>query len=92
MDDKKMKQIASRYPEMISEPFDKLYADIGFDALCALCDFFGGTMVYVPKKRKLFKDCVRNALLNDYRGQPIQEMCREYGICETTVRGILFGR
>ena len=62
---------------------------IGLDNLLKLSDAFGGTRIYVPKRKELEKNKIYNMIYEEFDGGNITELTRKYDVCEATVYKII---
>jgi len=74
----KYEKMAANYPDEILHPFNSLYKSAGFKALYFLADEFGGTTIYIPKKKTIFKDCLSSTLKEEYDGNNLKELAKKY--------------
>ena len=66
------------------------YAEvIGIDNLLKLSDNFGGTRIYIPKRKELEKNKIYNMIYDEFDGGNITELTRKYDVCEATVYKII---
>ena len=79
-------------PELVSPPFDSLFTRIGFDALCALAEEFGGGSVYVPTCRGMFKKCFINSVVSEFDGANHKALALKYGFSVISVRRFVGGK
>ncbi len=62
---------------------------VGVKGLISLTDTFGGSSIYIPKKKELIKNRVYQNILQEYDGTNIKELTVKYDVCETTVYNII---
>ena len=74
----KYEKAATAYPENILQPFDEFYKAAGFNALYSLSDEFGGSTLYIPKTKTIFRDCLINLIRAEYNGKNIKELAKKY--------------
>ena len=89
MNDNILKQAADTYPGLILPPYDGLTALVGYESVCAFADAFGGSNLYVPLKRHIFKECLMQAAVCEFNGANYVELARKYGFCEQQVRKLV---
>ncbi|MCM1121812.1 MAG: hypothetical protein NC416_04445 [Eubacterium sp.] len=66
------------------------YAEvIGVDNLLKLSDNFGGTKIYIPKRKELEKNKIYNMIYEEFDGSNISELTKKYDVCEATVYKII---
>jgi len=82
---------ATAYPNEILEPFDNYYQLAGFKALCHLVDEFGGTALYIPKTKAIFKNCLINVIKEEYDGKNIKKLAHKYDYSVNGLRNLLSG-
>lgn len=97
MDKLFLQDLAKNYSHEIKPPFDNLLDKIGFNALYALIEDFGGSSIYIPNKKSLFRNCIAIQINKEFNGGNYRELALKYGLCERTIRNItnkknLFGR
>ena len=80
---------AEMYPDEIPEPFDSFYKSAGFKALYYLVDGHGGTSIYIPKTKALFKNCLINAIREEYNGENIKELAKDYDYSVNGIKNII---
>jgi len=83
-----MREAAASHPGEIKKPFDAIMNLSGYDAICAFCDMFGGSSVYIPTKTNVFRKCMEHVALDEYDGNP-KKTASKYGFSESQVRKIL---
>ncbi|SHH41947.1 Mor transcription activator family protein [Tepidibacter thalassicus] len=62
---------------------------VGVDSFIKLCKRFGGTNMYVPTPRSVFKPIRDANIKKEFNGSNYRELSLKYGICETQIRKIL---
>lgn len=62
---------------------------IGLDNLLKLSDAFGGTRIYIPKRKELEKNKIYDMIYEEFDGGNIAELTRKYDVCEATVYKII---
>jgi len=85
-----LRTAATQHPYAIMQPYDALIEEHGFDAVCAMLDYFGGSTVYIPNKRKIFMGCLEKEIAKEYlNGIHYHDIIRKYHISERSLRRIL---
>ena len=84
-----LEALAVTYTKEILKPYDELYRAAGLKALLFLCQEFGGTTVYIPRKETVFKNCIAKAIREEYDGTNLRELAHKYGYTASTVKKIL---
>ncbi len=92
MNESILKRAALKHREDILEPYDDLMGLNGFDAICAFCDYFGGSTVYIPRKQTIFRRCLELEAIQEFNGANYQKLVRKYGMSESHLRKILHER
>jgi Mor family transcriptional regulator len=87
-----MRQAAKRHPSAILQPFDAIMEQYGFDAVCIIADYLGGSTIYIPSKRYIFLRCLEKEAESEFSGKNYQSLTRKYGISERHLRRILNGK
>ena len=82
---KKYERAAAEYPENILNPFYDFYKLAGFKALYFLATEFGGSTMYIPRKKTIFRDCLANIIRAEYNGKNEKELAKKY---KYTINGI----
>lgn len=90
MDKKLLKEAAIIHKNLILSPYDKII-DIndGFDVICELTNEFGGSSLYIPNLRTIFKQCIEQEICNRYNGKNIRKLVKEYGFSERHIRKLI---
>ena len=83
-----MRNAAQRHRELILAPYDELYAQFGYDVVCAVADLLGGNPVYVPGKRKIFLRCLEAEAKRNFKGD-YNALSKLYGISPRQLRRIV---
>ena len=66
------------------------YAEIiGIDNLLKLAEAFGGTSIYIPKKKELVKNQIYAAIYKEFDGSNLPELTQKYGVSKSTVYKIV---
>jgi Mor family transcriptional regulator len=70
--------------------FRDIAETIGVDAAVALCEFAGGTQLYIPKLDNVTRLTRNKELCNEYiNGKSFAQLAVAYNLTEYTVRGII---
>lgn len=75
--------------DLLPYPFSELIEEIGYEAICFLSRNFGGTLLYIPKPRALFKQVMDQQILSEFWGGNYGELAAKYGLCTKTIRNIV---
>jgi Mor family transcriptional regulator len=62
---------------------------IGMDRLLALCEVFGGTNVYVPRKERILLKARNDEIKREFVGNNYGRLANKYGLSERRVRQIV---
>jgi len=89
MDKRAIKDAALRHQDLILQPFGKIMNMDGFDAIAEFARVFGGSNVYIPSIRTIFKECIEHDILYLYTGKNLRELVKMYGFSERHIRNIL---
>jgi len=76
-------------PNMLPEPYRKIYEIIGLASTLKLAFEFQGTSVYFAKMDGTIKAIRDKRIRDEYNGYNIKELVKKYGLTETWVRQIL---
>ena len=87
-----IKNAAQKYPSLVWKPFDALMEEIGFEPLFALTEEFGGSMVYIPTKKTMFKYCLAKEIINEFDGGNHKYLAGKYDFSVKGIRDILMGK
>ena len=85
MNKEMLKNAATKHPGSVLRPFDALMEKIGFDSLYEIIDEFGGSIIYIPAKRKVFKGCLMNEIHSEFDGENYRYLAKKY---DYSVKGI----
>lgn len=83
------KKIAKRNKGQVAYPFNEIIDEIGIDNIILLSEHFGGSSIYIPKIRYLFKTQIDEAIKNEFDGGNYVELAEKYGLCEKSIRNII---
>lgn len=89
MCDLELKEIVNEFNQDVLPPFNNIIHVVGFESLCAIADEFGGTNIYIPSKKNLFKRCIAKQIKKEFNGGNVKALCKKYDLCQTTVRQIV---
>jgi len=84
-----IKRAALNYPELLPAPYGTIVKMEGFDALHTLTERFGGFQHYLPKTKKMFRECIAAQAKAEYTGDNLRMLAREYGYSEGHMRHVL---
>ena len=65
---------------------------VGVEGLVSLCEHFGGSSIYIPQKRELFKNKIYSMIYREYDGSNIKRLAVKYDVSEATVYNIVRDR
>jgi Mor family transcriptional regulator len=83
-------RLVNDFPEGILIPYDEMVLTDGIDAVCTFARYYGGSTVYVPRLRHIFRDAVRSEIVKRYRdGEALRDLAREYGYNERMVQNMV---
>ena len=83
-----LQDLVKNHSEQIKYPFDNILNIIGFNALCSLIEEFGGSSIYNPTTKSLFRNCIAAQIKKEFNGGNYRELAVKYGLCERTIRNI----
>ena len=84
-----IKQAVDQNLTSVPEPFKTILSLAGFDGIIELCESFGGTSIYIPHTKSVFRDCIRLQVKKEFKSDNYKELCIRYGLSERTVRNII---
>ena len=61
----------------------------GFKVLYILSDEFGGTTLYIPNNKTIFRGCLADMIKAEYNGKNIKELAKEYGYSANGIKKLL---
>ena len=76
-------------PEDFSETHWDISEAIGMDNLVSLSEVFGGTAIYIPTKKVLFKNFIYRRVFEEYNGGNMLSLCSKYDLSRSTVYRII---
>ncbi len=62
---------------------------IGIDRLLTLCEIFGGTSVYVPRKERILLKARNEEIKREFVGNNYGGLAAKYGLTERRIRQII---
>ncbi len=62
---------------------------LGIDRFLALCETFGGTNVYIPKKERILQKIRDGEIKRQFEGQNYKRLATKYGLSERRIRQIV---
>ncbi len=89
MDKNLISHAANEHRADILEPFGLFMELYGFEAVCALCENFSGSTVYIPTLHTVFKRCLEREAAKEFDGANYGQLARKYGFSERHIRGIM---
>ena len=69
--------------------FENIAMEIGIDRVKALFKEFGGTYVYFPTEKMIYKDARDREIIEEFNGFNVKELASKYRMSESYVRAIL---
>ncbi len=69
--------------------FENIAIEIGIDRVKALFKEFGGTSVYFPTEKMIYKDARDREIIEEFNGFNVKELASKYRMSESYVRAIL---
>jgi Mor family transcriptional regulator len=82
---------ADKHKAHILEPFDEIMRLYGYDAIRTLCDYFGGSTVYIPSLQTVLKRCLEREAVSEFNGGNYAQLAHKYGFSERHLRRIVNG-
>jgi Mor family transcriptional regulator len=76
-------------PDELSGTRAEMARIIGFERLLALSEVFGGTSIYIPKKRRILLQARNDAIRREFDCQNYRQLASKYGLSERRIRQIL---
>ena len=89
MNEQLAKELVLKYPDKILQPFDTLFDEMGYEAVCAVSKLYGGSTLYIPTTRRIFSKCFAEEIRKEFDGVNIKDLSRKYSFCERSIRYIL---
>jgi Mor family transcriptional regulator len=62
---------------------------IGIERLLALCEVFGGTTIYIPKKKRIVQQARDKAIRREFDCLNYRQLASKYGLSERRIRQII---
>ncbi|WP_394867505.1 Mor transcription activator family protein [Paraclostridium bifermentans] len=69
--------------------FENIAMEIGIDRVKALFKEFGGTSVYFPTEKMIYKEARDREIIEEFNGFNIKELASKYRMSESYVRAII---
>ena len=69
--------------------FENIAIEIGIDKIKALFKEFGGTSVYFPTEKMIYKEARDREITSEYNGFNIKELAMKYNMSESYIRAII---
>ncbi|CEP43589.1 Mor transcription activator family protein [Paraclostridium sordellii] len=69
--------------------FENIAMKIGIDITKVLFEEFGGTSVYFPTEKMIYKEARDREILSKFNGFNIKELASKYNMSESYVRAII---
>jgi Mor family transcriptional regulator len=69
--------------------FENIAIEIGIDRVKALFKEFGGTSVYFPTEKMIYKEARDREIIEEFNGFNVKELASKYKMSESYVRAIL---
>ena len=69
--------------------FENIAMKIGIDIIKVLFEEFGGTSVYFPTEKMIYKEARDREILSEFNGFNIKELASKYNMSESYVRAII---
>ena len=69
--------------------FENIAIELGIDKIKALFKEFGGTSVYFPTEKMIYKEARNREILSEFNGFNIKELASKYNMSESYVRAII---
>ena len=69
--------------------FENIAIEIGIDRVKALFKEFGGTSVYFPTEKMIYKDARDREIIEEFNGFNVKELASKYRMSESYVRSII---
>lgn len=77
-------------PDALPEQYRKFADTLGIETAIAICEQFGGEVLYIPTTRDIINNVRNPELLRRYNaGESPKALCEEYGIGRTTFYRII---
>lgn len=69
--------------------FENIAIEIGIDRVKALFKEFGGTSVYFPTEKMIYKEARDREIIEEFNGFNVKELASKYRMSESYVRTII---
>ncbi|OXX84127.1 hypothetical protein AVM15_06265 [Paraclostridium benzoelyticum] len=69
--------------------FENIAMEIGIDRVKVLFKEFGGTSVYFPTEKMIYKEARDREIIEEFNGFNVRELASKYRMSESYVRAIL---
>ncbi|MEX6588253.1 Mor transcription activator family protein [Paraclostridium bifermentans] len=69
--------------------FENIAMEIGIDRVKALFKEFGGTSVYFPTEKMIYKEARDREIIEKFNGFNVKELASNYRMSESYVRAII---
>ena len=69
--------------------FENIAIELGIDKIKALFKEFGGTSVYFPTEKMIYKDARDREIISQYNGFNHKELAAKYNMSESYIRAII---
>ena len=69
--------------------FENIAMEIGIDRVKALFKEFGGTSVYFPTEKMIYKEARDRDIIEEFNGFNVKELASKYRMSESYVRAII---
>ena len=69
--------------------FENIAMEIGIDRVKALFKEFGGTSVYFPTEKMIYKEARDREIIEEFNGFNVKELAGKYRMSESYVRAII---
>ena len=79
---------AKKYQDLVLHPYGAMLDMDGFEAVCTFVSTYGGSNIYVPSVRTIFKDCIEQDIMNQ-RDKNIRDIIKVYGFSEKYIRELI---
>jgi Mor family transcriptional regulator len=76
-------------PNELSGAWAEMARIIGIERLLALCEVFGGTTIYIPKKERVLQHARNEAIRREFDYQNYRQLASKYGLSERRIRQIV---
>ena len=69
--------------------FENIAMEIGIDRVKALFKEFGGTSVYFPTEKMIYKEARDREIIEKFNGFNVKELASKYNMSESYIRSII---